>query len=437
MAYKKIGEIKDLSEIGGNSRTALATFLNLGTSGGQNGTYRLYHYRNEETQIDIIFPDVYIVIATYNDYVKNKNHDGTKKVTLNGIEYSLYLPDLDELKLMLGEYTEDETARNMSSVADNTSVRTMSKRNFTVENRYVTNPTYIVPLLKGKSNNPPSFEGLDDFDYGKISHKPEPITFTAIDRDNSDIVSLKINVDGKTVIDKPGNSNKLTYTYDFSFFDSIEYGKHTIEFVAIDSKNISVSKTITLEKTKEPISYIPEDTSLINSSVALYSIENELEYQNHRFSDFLKNNDIDANPNDCLSTLIDKLVANGFGRKFASGTSYIEEELTNLKYFNSTTSPDSYYCILVENLDFKPEVIIAYSGRINYSYWSGVYIDIGDINICLAVGAKSQYSNPQFASIVDIKDPNIKPSENVYRVPVGERNSTILKGACKWIAFGR
>lgn len=287
-------------------------------------------------------------------------------------------------------------------------------------------------VLVRELNSIPIISGIVDTDYGDMTHKPNSVSFTITDSDKADIVSLEIRVDKSLINTIKSDNNTLSYTYDFAFFDSADYGEHEIVFTAKDSKNGSSSVTITLNKTKEPISHLPEDTVLIDASTSLYGIESELDYQCGKLGNFLKSNDVSVLPNDGLSTMIDKLIEKGFGKKFATGYAQVDSDYTRLKYYGGIND-DTAWCARITGLKFKPSIIFIYYGYSNNCYYGSIYIDTPIVSGAFSFGSKTQYSNRESASFFGSNNSQLNPSEGVYLVPT--HNSAFSGQQVRWIAF--
>lgn len=417
------------------TNTEFATYIGLDSLfNTYRGDLTLHSFVDSEKNLKMISPcnDVFFS-GKFREFLSCDLLSGNKKITLDGVEYSIILPNVDELTTLFTKYTGSNeniiATRDYSS--DGKKHISINKRGSIVED-WDSQTRVAIPILIGKTNKPPTFKGLVDTNLGEISEKPANINFTLNDEDISDTLTLLINVDGETYDSHQSDTNTLTCDFEFSFFDTLSYGNHTITFVGMDSKMATVSVNITFKKIKEPILTISEDSDLQFTALALKELDNEIAYQCDKVSNFLKSNDISVLPIDGLSTMIDKVIEKGFGKKFATGYAQVDSDYTRLKYYGGIND-DTAWCARITGLKFKPSIIFIYYGYSNNCYYGSIYIDTPIVSGALSFGSKTQYSNRESASFFGSNNSQLNPSEGVYLVPT--HNSAFSGQQVRWIAF--
>lgn len=123
-----------------------------------------------------------------------------------------------------------------------------------------------------------------------------------------DTHSLIEKLDGTEIKNLTNQASGTSYVLDLtSQFESLPYGKHTVEIIDMDSDGFSNTVTITFNKIKEPIAKLPTSASLVDRANFAQKINEELSYQLFKLRNHLTYMGIEVLETDKISSLIDKV----------------------------------------------------------------------------------------------------------------------------------
>lgn len=203
---------------------------------------------------------------------------------------------------------------------------------------------------------------ISDSDLGDITHFDD-LSYTVTDEySNTFLLTEKLD---ENIIRRLDNQTSGTnYTLDLSsIWDSIRYGKNTVEITATDLKGLSSTVTVTFNKIKEPIKYIATDANYNQIKEHNKEIKKELEYQDFKLRNYLSEKGIEVTNEDKMSTLIDKI--SGLGKKipkWMNDASFMTVQGAGIPY----SSPEFGMCAVNKNV----HIIGGYSPdtKSNYKY---------------------------------------------------------------------
>lgn len=183
----------------------------------------------------------------------------------------------------------------------------VNRGNSTVENSSTNDKTSLSPNGVWR----PVLERLDSFEVFGINEDLGEINILndfkyTVTNKNGGNFNLTEKVDGQ-VIRTLNNQSNGEFTFNVENFDSLSYGKHTIEIIADDPTSAgNITVTSKFNKIKSPIQPIPTNSNLKQVMLHNKELEKEISYQNFRLSEKLKEKGIEVDENESLSSLIGK-----------------------------------------------------------------------------------------------------------------------------------
>lgn len=267
-----------------------------------------------------------------------------------------------------------------------------------------------------------------------------------------DTHSLVEKLDG-TIIRSLGNQASGTeYTLDLSQqWDSISYGKHTIEIIVTDSNGLSSIVEITFNKIKEITKPIPTTSSLKSFVDHIGNVDKDIDYLRYKLYDNLTAKGVECSDTDKMSSLVDKvnelgLVASSqsgvvdfstsgysktidisevdlsksicYSRRYLNG-SLIASRVDTVCTFKSSTSieltrKESYamtgYKVYWEVIEFKSGVKSVFNKLLSWGSYHGIgtythNLGYENPNKCIAFysyNTSAQASNPPSVSVFNL-----------------------------------
>lgn len=189
-----------------------------------------------------------------------------------------------------------ETASNNAS---NAIIRGGSQANgYTSGSKSTNYGIRLVLELKCKLNNSISSQDLGDIT--SWLNKAYIIT--------GDTFTLTEKLDGVILRTLSNQVSGTQYTLDLSTqWDSLSYGKHSVEIITVDSNGLSNTVTITFTKIKAPIQKLPSDATLVQRANYTKEMNDEIEYQMSKLKSNLASKGLDVTNISSMSGLISSI----------------------------------------------------------------------------------------------------------------------------------
>lgn len=181
--------------------------------------------------------------------------------------------------------------------------------------------------------NPYCNISISDENLGELFNPFSPKNYIV----NGSSHTLTEKLDGVVIRTLENQLDGAKYTLDLSSqWDSISYGKHTIEIIATDSNGLSSSVILTFSKVKETVATIPIVSNLKQVIEHSKEIKKEIEYQSLKLKNNLIKKGVECSDSDKMSSLVDR-VNNIKGFKMVPGDTYSIPEFVS-KSNNTTTT---------------------------------------------------------------------------------------------------
>lgn len=150
--------------------------------------------------------------------------------------------------------------------------------------------------------NPYCNISISDENLGELFNPFSPKNYIV----NGSSHTLTEKLDGVVIRTLENQLDGTKYTLDLSSqWDSISYGKHTIEIIATDSNGLLTTVTITFNKIKQPITTLPTTSNLKQAIDYSKEIKKEIEYQSFKLKNNLIEKGVECSDIDKMSSLID------------------------------------------------------------------------------------------------------------------------------------
>lgn len=296
--------------------------------------------------------------AGYNmswDYINSLGYVFGKNVVLNGIEYKCRLltggtgnnsiADESEWKKFIVDLTPNDSDSGWSYAPTFCQDSFYSDPSSCIT-RGGTSLTFAKAISKSISNTSawrPVLERVENFSVvglnNDLGHMSSFNKFNySITNLNGGNFNLTEKVDGQ-VIRNLNNQSNGEFTFNIENFDSLAYGKHTIEIIADDPTSAgNVTVTSKFNKIKSPVQPIPTDSNLKQVMLHNKELEKEISYQNFRLSEKLKGKGIEVDGSESLSKLIDKAGESKFPSWMNKGDFFINATPRPIKRGKSIAS---------------------------------------------------------------------------------------------------
>lgn len=288
----------------------------LGANGTQSSSGDVPFNKHIVTTDNLGYYNYYVseVLNVYNVNWNKLNSwnliDGSKVVEIKGVNYNVRglkgSPTGNcEYDLMIGHdklntviCVDEDPANNLNSIARKGDASSSFAKDISSSSLYCT-----FMLIEFLGNSP--IIQTETSDLGELLSFTD-VSYSINDYMHSNYI-IKITLDGNIVEEMTSNSNTYNGTIRLNNFNSISYGKHTIN-IEVDNggykgKSLMV---ITFNKIKEPIPTIPTNSSLKVAVAHNKEIKNDISYQCYK----LKNKLVDKGVkviSDKLSSLIDNV----------------------------------------------------------------------------------------------------------------------------------
>lgn len=152
--------------------------------------------------------------------------------------------------------------------------------------------------------NPYCNISISDENLGELFNPFSPKNYIV----NGSSHTLTEKLDGVVIRTLENQLDGAKYTLDLSSqWDSISYGKHTIEIIATDSNGLSSSVILTFSKVKETVATIPIVSNLKQVIEHSKEIKKEIEYQSLKLKNNLIKKGVECSDSDKMSSLVDKI----------------------------------------------------------------------------------------------------------------------------------
>lgn len=430
MAYTYLGKVSNLATV--SELRSLSGIISHSGTGYNDSFYPTFSSIKTDKGLLLVCDDKPIFIALYDKIIDAGVQPNGKTITIKGRPYKCRLIsslEWDEIVVVLmSSYVSLQYGTWTSTQPTPTTARVRGRNVLTGSEDWAFNNTFgfrpVLEYLPWCSNS------LSSQDLGDIlvwTNKAYTIT--------GDTFTLVEKLDGTTIRTLSNQASGTSYTLDLSTqWNSLAYGKHTVEIIATDSNGLSNTVTITFNKIKAPIQKLPSNATLVQRANFTQEMNNEISYQNSKLAQYLSDKGVTATASDKLSILIDKVGTIPLGKKFASGSCSLS---SSTKTFSiATTGSVSTKYITLPKLNFVPTLIIAtgeytYSGSKQKSYSvfdrnDTFFFSNGVVNVG---GFVPNNSNGGFSCCYAI---NIYVEDNgTYYIPF--HNNDYIN--CKWLAI--
>ena len=118
---------------------------------------------------------------------------------------------------------------------------------------------------------------------------------------------LNIFLDGELIESLDNQVQGTSHVFNNINFDSLKYGKHTIEIVVSDLLGVETSKSITFNKIKEITKPIPITSSLKEFVNHIDNVDKDVDYLRYKLKNNLIGKGVECSDADKMSSLIDKI----------------------------------------------------------------------------------------------------------------------------------
>lgn len=241
-------------------------------------------------------------------------------------------------------------------------------------------------------------------------------TYTVTDLDVGDSFTIVEKLDNTIIRTLENQTSETQYTLDLSNrWDSISYGKHTIEIIATDTNRLSSTVTITFNKIKSPVTTLPTTASLKQSVAHNKEIKKEIDYQCIRLEETLKEKGVEVEENDkTLASLIGNVGTIEKSVVFKEGKdNVIDLSLDSTFSDGNVTFKKAYlkggldYIMLCYNSLNRGRCIVSFSMSGAYQEWNYAYVYVLSNNKEIKFKSErfSQYSTTatECEQVVDVE----------------------------------